>query len=123
MKPILFNTERIKASQDGRKTQTRRPLGLEKINKNPDDWYVSGFNTFQWYFCNKTDGRVLAIKCPYGQVGDRLWVRETWQVDDWNYPDHPNAVLRENIEYRADALTSEEYFHYKGWRPSIFMPR
>jgi hypothetical protein len=63
------------------------------------------------------DGQMYEIKCPY-QVGDTLWVRETW--DD---------VLYGKVIYRADY---EPYKCFAGefpkgrperWKPSLFMPR
>jgi hypothetical protein len=125
--PIIFNTQMVKAILEGHKTMTRRLNGLRALNENPSDAQFQRVIQYQGntiaQFRIPSINSPYDVKCPYGQVGDRLWVRETWQVDDWNYPNHPEAVLKENIEYRADALTEEEYFHYKGWRPSIHMPR
>ena len=76
------------------------------------------------------------LKCPYGQPGDRLWVRETWGVGS---RPHPFGDY-EGIEYRADEAFLGKNDHldcYKvttpddvclcdyrsGWRPSIHMPR
>ena len=53
--PIDFNTEMVKAILKGRKTQTRRPVKESKIDKNG------------------TKGHIF---CPYGKIGDNLWVRE-----------------------------------------------
>jgi hypothetical protein len=101
MKPILFSTDMVKAILEGRKAQTRRV-----VKPQPKyDYYkfdhldVIGLAVF-------TDGTV--VKCPYGKVGDKLWVRETW----YQYAD--GRVL-----YRASD-NSQNYF---SWRPSIFMPR
>lgn len=51
--------------------------------------------------------------CPYGQPGDRLWVRETWHPETSN-PD-AKAAYRADCDYE----TGKEC----GWRPSIHMPR
>lgn len=62
-------------------------------------------------------GEVKVRECPYGQPGDRLWVRETWRVrggEEYEYQQHRPSVM-----YRADMVDFEQY----GWRPSIFMPR
>lgn len=132
---IIMSGEHPKLILDGIKTMTRRTWGLEKINEKPDDWYISGFNTFQWYFCNKTDGEVLAIKCPYGQVGDRLWVREThYRWGHW-VKNGITKTGRQKWTFRADGK-GLRYFDNPpafiptersviGWRkrPSIHMPR
>ena len=77
------------------------------------------------------DGRGLSvstfvpIKCPYGQPGDRLWVRETWAK---------NKGTGGGIVYRADYgfasgiyecdLNSGDWVkHVDKWKPSIYMPR
>ena len=68
--PIIFNTENVKAILDNRKTQTRRvikpqPKWTRSFTQSvlePEKWCLSG-----------TMGM---IECPYGQAGDRLWVRE-----------------------------------------------
>lgn len=86
-RPILFRPELVNAIFEGRKTQTRRIAR---------DWLavVAGLTN-----------------CPYGQIGDRLWVRETHQIYS-NGADAEPTVL-----YRADGDSA------KKWRPSIFMPR
>jgi len=56
---------------------------------------------------------------PYGQAGDRLWVRETWAVANYKGQSvGPYVADAEEVVYRADG------FDLKGrWRPSIHMPR
>lgn len=78
-RPILFSAPMVRAILSGTKTQTRRawkmPRGLE--------WYVSGAlrgeetgdihdPRSQWW------GHVSEMRCPYGSIGDRLWVREAF---------------------------------------------
>ena len=62
-RPIIFNAEMVRAILDGRKTQTR------KIIKFPIGWDY-----------DENEFRKGIVKCPYGQPGDRLWVRETFRV-------------------------------------------
>jgi hypothetical protein len=67
--------------------------------------------------------KFLPVRCPYGQPGDRLWVREAWSRDE-----EDGALF-----YRADVGTGNEADDwqrniYEGasgyrWKPSIFMPR
>lgn len=61
------------------KTMTRRTKGLKEINEYPDLWKWFGFdNSGRYSFRFKPGDRILSIRCPFGQVGDKLWVRETW---------------------------------------------
>ncbi len=77
--PILFNSDMVKAILDGRKTQTRR------IAKLPEKWH-RGFGAFEnnpngaEEFVIHGDCGIKTIYCPYGTVGDLLWVRETLQM-------------------------------------------
>lgn len=84
IKPILFNTEMVRAILDGRKSCTRR------INKDandyvvPDmDFYDSDKRTYAVHnYANKEHTDKLSIAertCPICQ-GDILYVRETWRV-------------------------------------------
>lgn len=79
-RPILFSGAMVRAILDGRKTQRRRvwkmPRGLA--------WYVSGSMRGEETgdICDPASnwwGHVEEMACPYGQPGDRLWVRETWK--------------------------------------------
>jgi hypothetical protein len=76
-RPILFSGPMVRAILEGRKTQTRR------VVKNLSDPALvdailpadpAGF----WCFQGNTP--LVCIDCPYGEVGDRLWVRETFQL-------------------------------------------
>lgn len=56
------------------------------------------------------------IKCPYGEPGDRLWVRETWRPKGHNFP------IGHSYEYRATA--EQDFTPTDGlWKPSNIMPR
>ena len=118
-RPILMSTEPVKAILDGRKTQTRRTAGLEEINKNPDLWVKreAGQVVDSWLFWHRDNqAECIYLKCPYGQVGDRLYVRETFQTTR-----EQDCVL-----YKADYSTSDlhaEQCDFGNWRPSIHMPR
>jgi len=112
---IIMSGNHPKLILDNRKSMTRRTWGLGEVNKNPDNWEYLGAPYGIWRFGNKITEEYITIKCPYGQVGDRLWVRETYYIADHLY--NPTKV-----HYRA----SEPYFAgYESvkWKPSIFMPR
>jgi hypothetical protein len=82
----IFGTESVQAILNNRKAMTRRLRGLEKANKSPSDWYLADFG---YLVHHNPLISSLKPKCPYGQVGDRLWVRETWWRDQsggcWGY--------------------------------------
>ena len=75
-KPIIFSGEMIRAILDGRKTQTRRVVKGRQFQAlcNGDRDTM----TFQDQF---GDNRNIAELCPYGQPGNRLWVRETFAIE------------------------------------------
>jgi hypothetical protein len=116
-RPILFSAAMVQAILDGRKTQTRR------VVKPQPEISEHGNLKGEWLL-RPLDGLLLpklqdiAIHCPYGQPGDRLWVRETWAPHDEHTMRQKNAS---ECYYRADDETS---FSTDGkWRPSIHMPR
>lgn len=110
--PIPFNEPMVRASQSGLKTQTRRVVKAVRQN-----------NTLLIGKYSKTIMHVLdeRLPCPYGQPGDRLWVREAWRVhkDADHLPprDLPRALT---IRYEADHMRDAECGKY---RPPMFMPR
>lgn len=121
-RPILFSAPMVRAILEGRKTMTRRV-----IRQQPSAGVRWGFDGWE-------DGRGKALRCPYGQPGDRLWVKETWQVF---MPTLRNIVpfkgsmkIQPVICLTGFAATEEQRARdyggeaYRGpWRPSIFMPR
>lgn len=124
-RPILFSGAMVRALLDGTKTQTRRvvkhqPSGSEIFAPNEfcDMWYFRD----AYYACPENDiGRY--VKCPYGKQGDRLWVRETFFSNSFDYP-KPTEHAKEHLYYRADGLPDfEGEEKYIRWVPSIHMPR
>lgn len=105
------------------KSQTRRIRGLQVINQNPDLWsfvemlHFSRQNFYCAKFKNNIDGRYLHFKSPYGQPGDILWTRETFQR-------LVNCKTNEFTRYAYYADWPEEFhkeYPHK-WKPSIHMP-
>ena len=132
MKPILLTGEMVRSTLAGLKTKTRRPLKPQPEGP-PEGWYADAYNhSDRWCFWGprgtKDSGRCTLplFKCPFGQVGDRLWVRETW------YPAFSRVEYDNGCVYKADYgvrldLVNEFYPHPPkkrgGWNPSIHMPR
>ena len=110
-RPILFNAPMVRALLAGTKTQTRRVVKMkphhqieERDDGTPWPWMYDGErNADSW------------LACPYGQPGDRLWVRETFGHFERNKNFAPGC----DVFYRADG----ESLAVKPWRPSIHMPR
>lgn len=105
-RPILFSGPMVNAILDGRKTQTRRvvkPQGAILTDELARSLGVRPPET----------KNQPVIACPYGAVGDRLWVRETWFS-----PPKPN---NECIGFAADREYPPDVVYRK--RPSIHMPR
>ena len=124
-KPILFNTEMVRAILDGRKTQTRRIIkGIDTLNvyraePAEDSYETLGARDFfrGWSENGAMIDAIQAIKAPCS-VGDVLWVRETWNhvkfgTGEWHY------------EYRADCDDPFKWSNgdFAEWRPSIHMPK
>lgn len=123
-RPILFSGPMVRAIHEGRKTQTRRLVGLRQLQE-------SGTPGYDWTFRGRapirsiaqqqrrkggcwqdlTTAELLAL-CPYGEPGDRLWVRETFCLRDPEH--HPER----GYWYAATDDVDEPR-----WSPSIHMPR
>lgn len=109
-RPILFSGPMVRAILDGHKTQTRRVVKVGDTIEERDD------GTRWPYFTTWThgdDGSPWA-SCPYGEPGDRLWVRESFVY----------RSKHDRYYYKADheAPFTAPYAH-GGWKPSIHMPR
>ena len=111
-KPILFNTEMVKAILEGRKTVTRRlvkpqPQGYFEVNDNP--LYI--------YDSDLPSGRIA----PQFQPGDYLYVRETWHKYIKRVGKGESCHLAEFYGYKASIANSEDA--HEPWKPSIHMPK
>ena len=104
-RPILFSAPMVRAILDGTKTMTRRIIKPQPTHFNPA-------GTPRRVVPN--GGPSESICCPYGQPGDRLWVRETW-MDCRNI----DGAISDSM-YRATFGNTPEGGQ---WRPSIHMPR
>jgi len=134
--PILFNDEMVRAILEGRKTQTRRPIkppvdGLAFTGWHPEDMSIALFARE-----DEVGKTHWSSRCPYGIPGDRLWVRETWQLlvtcavgwgdgpDDWDYDVEEAEGIPKQLPYDGEVVyraTDPEAATW--WHPSIHMPR
>lgn len=105
-RPILFSTPMVQAILAGRKTQTRRKADMTSRHIR---------KLFNGEFEGES-GRIY--KCPYGQVGDVLWVRETWQWDWIDCDKKEEKCYFFKTSTLPNVLASGEK-----WKPSIHMPK
>lgn len=138
-RPVIFNSEMVRAILDGRKTQTRRVIAnvspdncipLQKPTKTKDGIYTHVMDA---------PGHGL---CPFGRVGERLWVRETFAVlgnedgcpIDWDgnliKGDEKQAARiykascwQEPGNYGLWSIPDRDTQYEGAWCPSIHMPR
>jgi hypothetical protein len=125
-RPILFSAPMVRALLAGTKTQTRRVAnGVVALHSRTGEALA------------KPDSAGPRVACPYGQPGERLWVREAWAAH-WMYNDLPPSAARSEREdlragdnrwYRADGEhapsqlgTTPNGLRGK-WRAGMFMPR
>lgn len=106
-----------------RKWMTRRMSGLQKINEWPNRWVFDKFVTDEKgrlcaRFYDSAGFIPVDVKCPYGKVGDILYVRETWC---WDWLDYPERTKK----YYFYKATTPDYVFASGehWLPSIHMPK
>jgi len=132
-KPILYNTAMVKAVLSGRKTQTRRVI---KPQPYKHKYGSIGMFVWRWLYKKKyefQDQQNWINACPYGQVGDRLWVRERFCIGEIvagdSLPEEEDPIY---IEQLADskcaipyeyAISNDIGIENVKWKPSIFMRR
>lgn len=109
-RPILFNGPMVRAILSGAKTQTRRVVKgsryRHEINRD-GVWFEDEYG--DWF----------KGPCPFGEPGDRLWVRETFT--DVSTGDM-RAQGHRPVWYRADGSSDADDSLCR-WTPSIHMPR
>ena len=107
-RPILFSTEMVLAILDGTKTQTRRVVRYQ-TKEGEHGWFPTGTG-----FEYKVGGSARPVN-PYGNIGDILWVRETWckSKREWYWY---KATERSELK----DIIKEAGFK---WKPSIHMPK
>ncbi|NUP08372.1 MAG: hypothetical protein HOW73_20170 [Polyangiaceae bacterium] len=128
-RPIIFSGPMVRAIIEGRKTQTRRILRTDA----PHVYCISaGGVALEWGPADE-DGDPMDgdFRSPYGVAGDRLWVRETWALEELGKID---PIDGDRVVWKADRQAAwrvdmAERFYLASdyepdrWRPSIHMPR
>lgn len=129
--PLLMKGPLVRATLEGRKTQTRRPVKPQPsddiVDVEYDDiaelWLGNTKEDNDLGFCSSWTAR-----CPLGRTGDRIWVRETWDWRDWQ----SMANRKVRIAYAADGAQVDTIapcdwnpvvYNAARWHPSIHMPR
>ncbi|MBH1430637.1 hypothetical protein I5U42_04865 [Stenotrophomonas maltophilia] len=130
--PILFNGAMVRAILAGQKTQTRRAIKdiPWRPGCNPDFSQARAFSNAGEFRIAGSQEMTTGFRCPFGQRGDRLWVRETTvDVERHGYlgPVHLEseegyATLQGGLAPGPDDVIDVEP-HEITLRPSIHMPR
>ena len=134
-RPILFSGPMVLAILEGRKTQTRRVVkpqpDISALKKSARDIEFRRMPVLgpthtpaEWGVCQKYDKPecvpIYCYKSPYGQPGDRLWVRET-------FTEKKVMPIEDRVPgdfvYRADLNEKWVSKWAAQWKPSIHMPR
>ncbi|CAI2080637.1 Uncharacterised protein [Serratia ficaria] len=132
--PVIFNAEMVRAILEGRKTQTRRVMKPqpEPCYRGGHWWPSNTFKTMLHIEEQMQNGQggwkgLVGDACPFGQVGDRLWVRETF-MDLTGTGIEATTGKFEGFAYRTDTPAGsygDEVRKEYGlkWTPSLHMPR
>lgn len=131
-KPIIMGADSIRAILDKKKTMTRRVVKEQSRLREPQEEYgnmvvtAEYFNQYgswqEWVPNAKTMG------CPYGHIGDRLWVKEAFAL--WTDSPHCVAYKADEMHYDAidDVFWKDEVditsIAVDGkWKSPLYMPR
>ena len=138
--PIVFNGDMTKAILDGRKTQTRRIIKLQPPNeyhydeenvgmilkKQPAKWDGKEYWRYGAKWGSQPNCNQPFPKCLYGEAGDRLWVRETWDFRPMGGACAKNRIAI--VGYKTDGATKSVCVPedcnpkiHKKWRSPIHM--
>lgn len=120
-RPILFSGPMVRAILEGRKTQTRRVM---KPQPPRGFGWPECSESGTWAFLREREKREwFDVRCPYGLVGELLWVRESWAM----------RGLPATLGIRGAKYAAPKAFLYRAdggkppagiqWVASIHMPR
>lgn len=131
-RPILYSGPMVRAILAGSKRKTRRVVKPQPEAEHDGEpyWYIGGYRAHEYRATRdvlRKGGKLLP--CPYGQPGEKLWVRE----NGWERPERTPKMMREGADtwepyyFDADGLTEQDSADFKAFgfkrRPSIHMPR
>jgi len=127
--PLIFYEWSIRRILAGEKTQTRRIVKLQLDDIVESIRHVKGHFWQANEMSSEADRTLWQEKCPYGQPGDVLWVREAFQLPEKCDHLSPREYVEDTslyaIRYEAKQPYDQQYGGYT-WgakRPSILMPR
>lgn len=128
-RPIIFSGEMVKAILDGKKTMTRRAVKTQPRDECTEIATSACFGHVEYRSTSEdrqTQSILAKIKCPYGKIGDRLWVRETHHViggiADYEIEEIKQGLqdVKNFVSYKADGYGNP---CDGGWTTPMFMPR
>jgi hypothetical protein len=138
LRSLIRSSEDVRAILTGTCTRLTFPVKLPPVSNHQGKWAVTtiggGSTTYHdgspvpEMAAIRHTGTGKTLVCPYGQVGERLWVKERWQHD--NYPAGPYEAGC-TVFYRADYLDDphgpdgelSREGRYRTWQPAARMPR
>lgn len=144
--PILYSTYMIFALLEDRKTKTRRVMkpqpdenGVSYMKNPPLPWVETNKNPWKPWLYDTVEGERIATNCPYGEIGDILWVREThyafghWievEKDGKTGLEFVDETVHRSLNYfyedsKPENVQKKRIIGSCAWykRPSIFMPK
>jgi hypothetical protein len=125
---IPFSTDMVKAILSGAKTQTRRPVKPQPDFEVAVFAYEGGTHWEAWshQVVGERGHLAMDFECPFGEPGDRLWVRETFMEQECVCQAAP-AALRSSCQFCSgrgmDVIYKTDHPNLVGYKPSIHMPR
>jgi len=112
--PIIFNGEMVRALLNGHKSQTRRIIKPQPATWNAGSIFKKAYPGLNFQL--ETGEWVI---CPYGVVGDQLWVRETWRVVGWHEGEPMNIEFKDKSRMCENSTGDE--FNYEDWCEKIWI--
>ncbi|EPF4547015.1 TPA: hypothetical protein ACNV1K_004388 [Klebsiella aerogenes] len=124
---MIFNGEMVRAILDGRKTQTRRPIKWKQTRFTEIGEREDGS---KWPWSEDAEHACdFWHPCPFGAVGDRIWVRETFRVNS-RATDVATLVYKASVRnswteqtHRVPVAVCNKAATPEKWTPSLHMPR